>query len=539
MNLNELNSDIYLDQQYFIPVASAYAKVSDALDSLEVPKQLSVVADTIYYTYNDSIEQKLPEFNLFEGFPRSSVSIQPFTDVPTGVNLSIPTDSIIPSQRFIVKVPIEIDSVFNDQQIDSIYFKSARIAVQLNTAQISNFLPKNTRVTIHFLKNIVFSDGTTTEKVYVPSVFGRDEYIYLNNFYLDCRDKSFEITLEIEVDFLQNRTQNIVVNRNSSISLGIEFQNPDFEAVYGLFNFADFNGESLVDLPLSDFLPGSILKFADARINMRTQTNAGVNLMFNIDEFAILSGDNLNSQLNYADFNGSRKLSTTLAMPRNLYDTVYTPIREINNDFGNLDKVFESDYPVTGLKLKYSFTKPDESTWRKPEFLTENTFFKLKFQFKTPLFFNEGSKLKFTTYFTGMQEVFEKILSSDTIQRVGLVFDFENEFPVDLVLNMEYLDLRAVSRNVLLARDSAFHSAYTIEAPQVDDLGIVVRDSIPVQRLFVEFNKLNFEILKTIDRINLIFNLQTDVDKPMFFTTQDKVKIKLGAYVKGDYLVEF
>lgn len=536
MNLNELGTDVYLDQQYFIPVATAYAKLSDVLDSMDMPSSISVLDDTIYYTYNDSIEEELPSFNLFEGFPRNSINIKPFDNVPAGVNLSIPTDSVIPSQIFTLTVPVEIDSAFNDQQIDSISFKSARIAVQLNTSQISNFYPANTRITINFLKNIVFSDGTK-QKVVVPSVFGQDEYIQLNNFYVDCRDKSYEITFEVKVEFLQNRTQNIVVNRNSSMSLAMELQNPDFEAVYGVFNFSDFNGESIVNLPLGDYFPGSILKFADATISMKTMTNAGVNLVFNIDEFGIITGDNSVTKINYADFNGSRILSTTLDKPSKLQDVAYTSIPEINNENGHLDDVFDSDYALKALKLKYSFTKP--SVLKLPEFLVENTFFKLKYQFKTPLYFNDGSNLKFSTYITGTQEVFEKILMEDTIQRVGLVFDFENEFPVDLVLNLEYVDNRGIVKNLILAKDTAFHSTFILEAPEVDEKGIVIRDSIAVQRMFMEFNKINYETLKSIDRINLTFNLKTDVDKPMFFTTQDKVTVKLGAYAKGDYLVEF
>ncbi len=538
MNLNELNADILLDQQYFIPIGSAYAKVSDALDSLELPQELSVVADTMYFTFKDSIIQELPDFDLSKSFPRKSVSLQPFNYLQSELSVFIPKDSVIPSKSFIIKIPVEIDPSLLDQQIDSIYFSSARIALQINSSQIQNLLPQNTKITLKFLKNLVFSDSTITQKVHYPSVFGKDEFIILNDFYIDCRDKSFEITMEVVIDFLQNRTQNITVNQNSAITFGVEVLEPKFRAVYGLFNFSDFNQEITENLVINDILPGTILKFADAKINLSTETNAGVNLVFNLDEIAITSKEGLNTKTNYADFNGSRQMSTYINTPTELFTIAHTEFKQINNNYGKLDQLFESDYSVSSLKLKYSFTKPPVSTWHKPEFITDKTYFKLKYQFKTPLYFNEGSKLNFKTHILGTKEIFEQIMLQDTIQRIGLVFDFENEFPLDFTLNMEFVDSRNVSKNNLLAKDPAFKATYIIEAPPVTEKGIVIKDSVSVQRLFVEFNKVNFETLKTVERINLILGMQTDVDKPMFFTTQDRVKVKLGAYVKGDYLIE-
>lgn len=536
-NLDSLDNDILFDQQYFVPVGSAYAKLSDAMESADVPSQLSVSGDTIFFDMHGSFTQSLPSLNMPDFLPPFSTNFQPFTDVNVpGGYLYIPVDSVIPEVSSTFTVSFPLNNSLKNQQIDSAYFKTASLAIRIDPSQMDNLDPTNLEIDFEFLKNISFKNGSKT-RVHYPTRFGSAEYMTLNDFYLLTQDGTNSVTIKTTVKFRQNRTRVVRVNKNSGFNFTTQVVNLNLDAVFGFFNLSEYNGKTSIDLPLDDLLPGSAFKLGDPKLWMNTSTNVGVNTILSLDTIALISTNGIIKDKRWAMFGASPKFANQLDFPAYLHHTVYNTFPRIDKDYGQLDKAFGSDLTLSGLELTYSFAKP--KVLQLPEFLTTDAFVTLNYRFNAPLYFNNGAKLFLSSEIKHLGPDFNHIFQDTLFQKLGMVLDVKNEFPFELDLQMNYLDGSGNSLNAALHKDPEFKDLYVINAPDIDATGHVIRDSIQEQRIFYQMNKMNFAALKKVDRIRLDITARTAPSKEMYFSMQDRVSFKLGAFVKGNYTLEF
>jgi hypothetical protein len=556
LDISNLDSSIGIDQSLVMPVGSSTMTLKDILTQF---RSIGVYVDphdttNMYFRKIDTI----PDYNLSFDFASYTV---PFVKT-----LYLPVVPTIPAGNPIT-IPVSDNMDFGvnkgagSQGVDSLLANSASLDISVDASNdLKTIKPADVTFEMDFGARMKISGAT--KLVYNPTAWGSTGKINIPAFTLYGRANGsitnllpFTLTIKIKP-----QAANISVTASSYVKLNVQFKNIDYTKVYGDFDPSLLPGTSSKFAPSIDqFIPNSFLCFVDPTFIIRLKSNAGSNVVVNLDSICSLNtGVSHNMKIEkYCRFGASTMTTKTVQGP--LLDGQWASDSVVlNRANGRTDLLFDSvKQPVPNqnlypdlIKYKLSFSK-DLNSKRTINYITKDAKLKMQVETRIPLNFKVNSYYNLADT---MDNVSSSIGSSlDIPEKYGkearLIFTFRNGLPSRASVNINLLD--AAGKHIdnftyegktYSANDLYSQFPYKINAPQVDANGNFLAISPQTQSVILTNTAIKaLKMTKTI-----IYNVRLEgrgadypkaTDPPVFpmhFSQQNSFSVKMGLYVKGN-----
>lgn len=539
VKLNDISVDSKVKAKVSLPIGEVSSSFGDMIGVF------SSVADVRIN------EQGLLELIINKRYDREFHQIT-LTDYIGEVQNTITLQEVNPALTLIpqnteITVPFTLTVTFNgvndntsDERLDSMVIDQARFTTKISASNLT--------VTDNDIQKVTMVLGERFRRA-------KGKSIELPNFHLD-QDVPVEIdeftlvmmadesadpgktnvvnTADIRFDVLLKTGDNVVVAANSGFKFKFQVEMLDYKALYGYFHPGEeTNDDSSVDVPLK--IPGDepfCLPAKDPQISMTFTYGMSMPLLV---YFRSLKAIHPNGEETPALWDGETSTSKVL---RNIvpmdapYDANVQSTIMLNKDpidGGSIDRFFEKE--VSGLAYKYDLliNEAEVSAKNIKQFrLTKNTAFVLDFQFKMPFEFKKGLS---ATYADTIKDVNLERASLDSLAamtngivtkidsaELTLYLSINNEIPVDLVMDAEFLDEYGGKLNINTLKDIKIVGANMKSLTDIEPAANVV--TVPV-------HTEDFDELSKTRAIRFKLHLGDD-QKESAFPAKNRLKIKAG-----------
>ncbi len=410
------------------------------------------------------------------------------------------------------------------QRVDRVIANSASINIEISKENI-DVDPSNVKISLVFPSSIFyFEDGTSTIE-YTPTSFGVAADVPVPAFTVFTINEANAIPVVVKLDVRTGNTP-IVLSPTSNFTVKVKFNSIDFRIAFGYFTptISGLAQEEVVELgDFTEGFPKGMLRLADPSIKFSIKNFVGIRMGFHIDEIKAYRKDEPSYTPIYTTFkNGNTStLKSVTAAPKlgmpGLTDFV------LDKDSGKLDMFFDKELLPNMLSYKYRITNIGEN---RTDFVFPGAKLKVGISVKVPLHLKADSyvELKDTIKNIDLSET----LKEDYVEKAILVLTITNGLPIGADFTMKLLD---ASGNEI---ESTIEKNYVIEAPDVDNNGLVIRSQLTEKVLRIEVLKSQLESLRNTKNIAFVLKVEGKKDKPINFEKTNSFGVKLGVFVKAD-----
>lgn len=529
IDTQNISGEVEFSPSLVVPLGGASLTLSDMLLLYKLSGSIVTDNNEIYFQNDDSVDFKFPVLNIVS-------KITPFS---TNLLKSF-SGNIIPSNTSLQ--PIEINQTMdlgmnhtpNTERIDSVLIEQADFSISLN--QTSFDIPiGNVSMSIRFPQIKMLNPGESNVINFSPTAYGVPKVITLKNFMLYTNGKSdFPTTIQLNIKPLSSP---VIITGDSKFELQVNITKMPFKAAYGYFEpYANVSNVEQIAINLNKNLPSGVLKYSNPQIEIKTMTNIGTYLRFQINYIKAFSRLNPADAI-FAKFNGVESTSVEFnSKPTNPGLWITNILRTLDKDWGETNKFFEKENKPDILEYKFSVSENNTliQNDKTPNFITPDAAIKVYVTTKIPFQFNAGSYFE---YKDSIESIFETISTElnkypqNNVNSSALVLNINNGLPVTTKITISLFDSIGKELTTDLKKD------YTIIAGKVDNNGIVQPGNETKQTLVISLTNDQLNILRKAFKIKYTVRIEGEDFKSsnIQFTKNNTFDIKFGFFVNGNF----
>lgn len=516
VDLSNVSSEIIIDQSLVFPIGQVNTSLNDVYDFIGDQNELVLEGDEFNLIVKDSVAFKFSELEL-------NTELPPYVAV---LDFSNPTSKVIPANTII---PVNNSQRIFDlgfganpeiERLDSVKISSGVFEVEIQTEDLLNVDPSDLKF------NLVVENGNSDINIDIsPSNFNSYYQVILPSLVLRTANNA-ELIISLNVS---TGERPITFNPSSKIIVKMKYNTLKYDVVYGKFNQAVLSTKKRTlkfEMPL--VFENSMLKFANPKLDITAISNVGAALSLQINSIDTYNIDNPLQKVS-ADFGGN-KFYNFIFDKRPLIpgDTVMQKIKQLNRDFGALDKLFDAENFPNRLDYEFSVHSKDEVSGI-TDFLIPDTNIKLLLDAKIPLHFNQGSFFSILDRIPNVGVNICSLVKDYVIDTTIVVLTLKNGLPVKAKFKMVDL-VDSLGAPIL---QSGFNTEYIVPAATVDANGIVTKANQTM--LYIKVGRNQLEELKRMDYLSykVTFDAETSSEQ-IHFTKNNTFGVKLGLYLKSN-----
>lgn len=457
-----------------------------------------------------------------------------------------PALTVIP-QNTEITVPFTLTVTFDgvnnetsDERLDSMVIDTARFTTRISSSNLTITDNDIQKVTMVLGDRFRRAKGKSIE---LPNFhLDQDVPIEIDDFTLVMmKDESAEPAksnvvneADIRFDVLLKTGENVIVAANSGFKFQFQVEMMSYKALYGYFKPGkETSDDSSVDVPLK--MPGNepfCLPAKDPQIDMTFTYGMSMPLQV---YFRSLKAIHPNGEETPAVWDGNTSTTKVLRNSVSMnapYDaSVQSTVRLDKDpiDGGSIDKFFEKEVQALAYNYELLINEADVYARNIKQFrLTKNTKFKLDFAFKMPFEFKKGLS---ATYADTIKDINLERAQLDSLAgmtngivtkidsaELTLFLSINNEIPVDLVMDAEFLDEDKNKLDFDVLKDIKIVGAEMKSLTEIEPVTNVV--TVPI-------HTEDFEVIAKTKAIRFKLHLGDD-QKESAFPAKSRLKIKAG-----------
>lgn len=546
-DLLNTSADIKIDETLVLPIGEGSVTVEELLKKFGLPDNFDTTGNEISYHQSFSYEYSYDRLNL-------SDTIKPFSKIIflSPINFTYPANFPInlPLYDATVELPIN-SSKHPDERVDSAWISSARMKVQFDVSPDLRGIPPSA-----FKIEFVFPDSTMridndTKPTFEPVAYEQVGYVNIGKTAVLLKGAN-KIPFKIKI-YVKTQTQDINLTNTSNIILNMKFEDVNLSVVYGLFKLnVEYAGTYDLPININDYLPNSLLKFANPKLDISATTNVGMSINMKVNSLKLYNKANPTNVFDamfYDPLTGTKNLflTDTFNGPTMVGNSIVKDFNQFNSVNGEIDKVFDNKpYPDV---LNYKVTLTSNAS-RISNFITADNKLKLDVKASIPLQLKGGSQFTLTDTIKNLN--IGTLL--DNVDSAVLVLKVKNGFPVKAKYRMTYWKsnlqndtIPAIGGSIsTIVDDTAMGnltSQFLLSSPTVKADGSV--DEIVPQSIKIMLNKSQISALKLSKFIIYTLVLESSekddsgviTSNPANFSIKNSFGVKLGLFVKGSGII--
>lgn len=527
---NGFSKEVKLQQSLVLPVGDATITLSDLLSDLENQNRISFDNDSILLQVSDSADVDFPKLNLGSTFTPVQLSFSPF---PITAVLNPPYT--FPTISTTTNIDLGMNTNIPNERIDSVWVKSMNVGFTLN----SNILQaSNYKIKLTFPGNKIRNrNGSPIGAIEViPTAFNSAISYKLSNITMLTAGFPSEIPIKAELLVTSGSTP-LNVGPASKVDLKVEIQSLDFDVAFGLFNPQVVGGlphQFPIDInkSLSESTPNFLLgiKFANPRINLQLNSNAGTYLKFKVNYIKAFVKEDPTVSVD-ANFGGSTSVTENLQRPL-LYSNVIHNFKQFDRNWGGTNLLFDLSKNYNMLEYQFTLQNNMDSINAHPQspcFLLSDTKVKAKLTATLPLYFDKGTSIVYNDSIMNLGTNITNALDKVTVDTVTFQLVVKNGIPMKF--NFEILDVYDDLGNQLAL--AGLNRNYIINGAEVNNLGLTT--SISRTTISLNLGKSLIDEFKKIKKLRFKLTLDgKDANSSIQITKNNTIGIKAGIILKGN-----
>ena len=543
VQLNDISVDSKVKAKVSLPIGEVSSSFGDMIGVFK-----SITDSTTEVRIN---EQGLLELTLKEHREREFHQIV-LEDYIGKVESTITLQEVDPALTVIpqnteITVPftltVRFDGVNNetsDERLDSMVIDTARFTTRISSSNLTITDNDIQKVTMVLGDRFRRAKGT---RIDLPNFhLDQDVPIEIDDFTLVMmKDESAEPAksnvvneADIRFDVLLKTGENVIVSANSGFKFQFQVEMMSYKALYGYFKPGkETSDDSSVDVPLK--MPGDepfCLPAKDPQIDMTFTYGMSMPLQV---YFRSLKAIHPNGEETPAVWDGNTSTTKVLRNSVSMnapYDaSVQSTVRLDKDpiDGGSIDKFFEKEVQALAYNYELLINEADVYARNIKQFrLTKNTKFQLDFAFKMPFEFKKGLS---ATYADTIKDINLERAQLDSLAgmtngivtkidsaELTLYLSINNEIPVDLVMDAEFLDEDKNKLDFDVLKDIKIVGAEMKSLTEIEPVTNVV--TVPI-------HTEDFEVIAKTKAIRFKLHLGDD-QKESAFPAKSRLKIKAG-----------
>ncbi|MBP5658502.1 MAG: hypothetical protein J6W89_00635 [Paludibacteraceae bacterium] len=539
VDLNQANIDSQLQAKLSLPLGQLNTSFANMMGVFGEDADIHINEDGLLeMTIDEHREREFHKIDLknYIGEIHSPMYIADVNPALVGTGIPANTETDLS-----FKLDIEFKNGLNDntseERLDSLVIEKAEFRTTINCANLT-IQDKDIQKVVMRLGNQFHSDKKEYE---LENRLG-SQTITLENFTLvmmaDTKKDpgSDNVLQKADITFIitLKTGETVAVTSTSGFSFDFEVEFMDYAALFGYFEPSEMTrDESSVEVPIK--MSGGypfVMPAKDPEITLAFTYRMSIPLQTYFYYIRAIHPDGYTPAL----WDGSESTTKTLnnIVPLDSpYDTSVksTILLSKKETDGQIDRFFEKE--VTDMAYKYEL-QIDNAKVKAKSFnqfrLTKNTQFELDFHFKMPFNFKKGLD---ATYADTVKDVSLEKASLKEIEKMtnGYIKDigpadaalymvFNNEIPVELLMDVEFLD----ENNQVLTLSKAPLKNIKVTSADMKSL----TDITPVQSTaVVAVQAEDFETLSKTRAIRFLMHMGDKV-KESAFPASKKLTIKIG-----------
>lgn len=543
VQLNDISVDSKVKAKVSLPIGEVSSSFGDMIGVFK-----SITDNTTEVRIN---EQGLLELTLKEHREREFHKIV-LEDYIGKVENTITLQEVVPGLTVIpqnteITVPFTLTVTFDgvndntsDERLDSMVIDTARFTTRISSSNLTITDNDIQKVTMVLGERFRRAKGTSIE---LPNFhLDQDVLIEIDDFTLVMmKDESAEPEqsnvvneADIRFDVLLKTGENVIVAANSGFKFQFQVEMMSYKALYGYFKPGkETSDDSSVDVPLK--IPGDepfCLPAKDPQIDMTFTYGMSMPLQV---YFRSLKAIHPNGEETPAVWDGNTSTTKVLRNSVSMnapYDaSVQSTVRLDKDpiDGGSIDKFFEKEVQALAYNYELLINEADVYARNIKQFrLTKNTKFQLDFAFKMPFEFKKGLS---ATYADTIKDINLERAQLDSLAgmtngivtkidsaELTLYLSINNEIPVDLVMDAEFLDEDKNKLDFDVLKDIKIVGADMKSLTEIEPVTNVV--TVPI-------HTEDFEKIAKTKAIRFKLHLGDD-QKESAFPAKSRLKIKAG-----------
>ena len=543
VQLNDISVDSKVKAKVSLPIGEVSSSFGDMIGVFK-----SITDSTTEVRIN---EQGLLELTLKEHREREFHKIV-LEDYIGKVENTITLQEVDPALTVIpqnteITVPFTLTVTFDgvndntsDERLDSMVIDTARFTTRISSSNLTITDNDIQKVTMVLGDRFRRAKGTSIE---LPNFqLDQDVPIEIDDFTLVMmKDESAEPAksnvvneADIRFDVLLKTGENVIVSANSGFKFQFQVEMMSYKALYGYFKPGkETSDDSSVDVPLK--MPGDepfCLPAKDPQIDMTFTYGMSMPLQA---YFRSLKAIHPNGEETPAVWDGNTSTTKVLRNSVSMnapYDaSVQSTVRLDKDpiDGGSIDKFFEKEVQALAYNYELLINEADVYARNIKQFrLTKNTKFQLDFAFKMPFEFKKGLS---ATYADTIKDINLERAQLDSLAgmtngivtkidsaELTLYLSINNEIPVDLVMDAEFLDEDKNKLDFDVLKDIKIVGAEMKSLTEIEPVTNVV--TVPI-------HTEDFEVIAKTKAIRFKLHLGDD-QKESAFPAKSRLKIKAG-----------
>lgn len=543
VQLNDISVDSKVKAKVSLPIGEVSSSFGDMIGVFK-----SITDSTTEVRIND---QGLLELTLKEHREREFHQIV-LEDYIGKVENTITLQEVVPGLTVIpqnteITVPFTLTVTFDgvndntsDERLDSMVIDTARFTTRISSSNLTITDNDIQKVTMVLGDRFRRAKGTSIE---LPNFqLDQDVPIEIDDFTLVMmKDESAEPAksnvvneADIRFDVLLKTGENVIVAVNSGFKFQFQVEMMSYKALYGYFKPGkETSDDSSVDVPLK--IPGDepfCLPAKDPQIDMTFTYGMSMPLQV---YFRSLRAIHPNGEETPAVWDGNtsttKMLSNSVSMNAPYDASVQSTVRLGKDpiDGGSIDKFFEDEVQALAYDYELLINEADVYARNIKQFrLTKNTKFQLDFAFKMPFEFKKGLS---ATYADTIKDINLERAQLDSLAgmtngivtkidsaELTLYLSINNEIPVDLVMDAEFLDEDKNKLDFDVLKDIKIVGADMKSLTEIEPVTNVV--TVPI-------HTEDFEKIAKTKAIRFKLHLGDD-QKESAFPAKSRLKIKAG-----------
>lgn len=424
----------------------------------------------------------------------------------------------------------EVLDDYEDQRIDSIWFKKAPVSVKLSTN--INGLLDGSEMTLGLIDN--------------GKVIGKEHGKATEPFTFDLSKNIVRLNSDSKIKFggalITNSDKNVSIDKNSQLIVSLHADDGSllFSKVWGVFaNIDPIKGaeDMAIDLYNKNKEDGMAfnLQLVDPKLSFGITSNIGIPFSLNIDR---LEASNDKDSKKAVFDNGKNNYNVDLAYAKNVGDKVQALDETFDAKNGKIDELLNLLPDNIGIDYTFEAVSADKNS-QQNYFLTDDAFIDLTIAVDMPAYIRKGSFITISDTIKDI-EYFEDIDTKYTFDKVKVKAEVVNSLPFDAEVRLIFLQEDTINGNIVV---SAIPNSKLAKSIKVKSGVVNSNDEVtkPTKSLLeLAFEKEDIPSLKKAKHVRMEYDVAVkDFDK-VKVSRDNALKVDLKAYVKGEvYINEF
>lgn len=524
VDLSDISDELKIDQSLVLPIGEATITLEEVIKQINQPELIGFDNDKIFVHMNDSLEWSFRDITLLGVVNPLEQTIYPS---PSGIT-PIPANTTLPTIERNENIELNFNTDISVQRVDRVIANSATLNVEISKENI-DIDPSNVKISLVFPNNVFyFEDGTSTIE-YTPSSFGVAADVPVPSFTIFTINSANAIPVTVKLDV---RTGNnpIILSPTSSFTIKVKFSNIDFRVAFGYFTptLSGVAQEEIVELgDFTEGFPKGMLRLADPSITFSIKNYLGIRMGLHIDEIKAYRKDEPAYTPIFATFKDNNTSTLKAINAAGEFGDFGPTEFTLDKDSGKLDMLFDKELLPNMLSYKFSVTNigVNRTDWVFP-----GAKIKVGFDVKVPLNLKADSYVELNDTIKDID--LSETLKEDYIERATLVLTITNGLPIGADFTMKLLD--ATGNEI----ETTIEKNYVIEAPNVDNNGLVIKSELTEKIIRIEVLKSQLAALRNTKNIAFVVRVEGKQDKPINFEKTNSFGVKLGVFVKADTTIK-